>query len=103
MSVTTVTRLARGVQGAEEYRKALQSLTKEANSSLFQHVEKCLDGFEQGNRSQLTVGPARAHCEAGVKRLLVIRNSFIAQNVQVLVDEVSADCKSGPVLMPQIH
>lgn len=100
---TTLTRLARGLQGAEEYKKALQSLTKEANSSLFQHVEKCLDGFEQGNRSQLTVGPARAHCEAGVKQLLAIRNSFIARNVQLLVDEVSADCKSGPVLMPQVH
>jgi len=100
---TTVTRLARGMQGAEEYRKALQSLTKEANASLFQHVEKCLDGFEQGNRSQLTVGPARAHCEAGVKQLLALRNRFIARNVQVLVDEVSADCKSGPVLIPQVH
>jgi radical SAM superfamily enzyme YgiQ (UPF0313 family) len=100
---TTVTRLARGVQGAEEYRTALQSLTKEANASLFQHVEKCLDGFEQGNRTQLTVGPARAHCEAGVKQLLALRNRFIARNVQVLVDEVSADCKSGPVLMPQVH
>ena len=100
---TTVTRLARGVEGADEYRKALQALTKEANASLFQHVEKCLDGFEQGNRSQLTVGPARAHCEAGVKELLSIRNRFIARNVQILVDEVSADCKSGPVLIPQVH
>jgi hypothetical protein len=70
---------------------------------LFQHVEKCLDGFERGNRSQLTVGPARAHCEAGVKQLLALRNRFIAQNVQILVDELSADCKSGPVLMPQVH
>jgi radical SAM superfamily enzyme YgiQ (UPF0313 family) len=100
---TTVTRLARGVQGAEEYRTALQSLTKEANASLFQHVEECLDAFEQGNRSRLTAGPARAHCEAGVKQLLAIRNSFIARNVQLLVDEISADCKSGPVLLPQVH
>ena len=100
---TTVTRLAPGVQGTEEYRKALQSLTKEANASLFQHVEECLDGFEQGDRSRLTVGPARAHCEAGVKQLLAIRNSFIARNIELLVDEVSADCKSGPVLMPQVH
>ena len=74
-----------GVQGAEEYKQALQSLTKEANASLFQHVEECLDGFEQGDRSQLTVGPARAHCEAGVKQLLAIRNSFIARNVDLLV------------------
>jgi hypothetical protein len=45
----------------------------------------------------------RAHCEAGVKQLLALRNRFIARNVQVLVDEVSADCKSGPVLIPQVH
>ena len=100
---TTVTRLTRGLQGAEEYREALQSLTKESNERLFQHVEECLNGFEQGDRSKLVVGPARAYCEAGAKQLLALRNSFIARNVQLLVDEVSADCKSGPVLMPQIH
>jgi hypothetical protein len=100
---TTLTRLARGLQGAEEYRQALQSLTKESNQCLFQHVEECLDGFEQGDRSKLIVEPAQAYCEAGVKQLLALRNSFIARNVQLLVDEVSADCTSGPVLMPQIH
>ena len=100
---TTVTRLARGVQGAEEYRTALQSLTMEANASLFQHVEECLDGFERGDRSSLAVGKAQAHCEAGIKRLVALRNNFIARNVQLLVDVVSADCKSGPVLIPQMH
>lgn len=100
---TTVTRLTRGLEGADEYKQALQTLTREANASLFQHVEKCLDGFERGDRSPLAVGPARAHCEAGVKQLLALRNRFIARNVQLLVDEVSADCKSGPVLIPQVH
>ena len=100
---TTVTRLTRGLEGAEEYRTALQSLTKESNGRLFQHVEECLDGFEQGDRSKLVVGPARAYCEAGSKQLLTLRNSFIERNVQLLVDAVSDDCKSGPVLMPQIH
>jgi anaerobic magnesium-protoporphyrin IX monomethyl ester cyclase len=99
----TVTRLVRGLQGAEEYRNALQLLTKESNERLFQHVEECLDGFEQGVRSKLAVGPGRAYCEAGSKRLLDLRNDFIASNVELLVDAVSADCKSGPVLMPQIH
>jgi radical SAM superfamily enzyme YgiQ (UPF0313 family) len=99
----TVTRLARGMQGAEEYRTALQSLTKESNGRLFQHVEECLDSFEQGDRSKLTVGSALAYCEAGSKQLLALRNNFIARNVELLVDAVSADCKSGPVLMPQIH
>ncbi len=100
---TTVTRLAPGLQGAAEYRQALQSLTKESNGRLFQHVEDCLDGFEQGDRSKLTIGPAKAYCEAGSKQLLAFRNSFIERNVHLLVDAVSADCKSGPVLMPQTH
>ncbi|HKD07822.1 MAG TPA: radical SAM protein [Bryobacteraceae bacterium] len=100
---TTVTRLARGLEGAEEYRGALQSLTKESNERLFQHVEECLDGFEQGDRSKLSVGPALAYCEAGGRQLLTHRNNFIARNVDRLVDAVNADCKSGPVLMPQIH
>jgi hypothetical protein len=100
---TTVTRLTPGLQGAGEYRMALQSLTKESNGRLFQHVEECLDGFEQGDRSKLAVGPAKAYCEAGSKQLLALRNTFIERNVQLLVDAVSADCKSGPVLMPQIH
>jgi anaerobic magnesium-protoporphyrin IX monomethyl ester cyclase len=101
--LTTVDRLARELQGVDEYRRALQSLTKESNERLFQHVEECLDGFEQGDHSKLVVGPARAYCESGVKQLLALRNGFITRNVQLLVDEVSADCKSGPVLMPQIH
>ncbi len=100
---TTLTRLARGLQGAEEYRQALQSLTMESNHRLFRHVEECLDGFEQGDRSKLIVGPAQAYCEAGINQLLGLRNGFIARNVQLLVDEISADCQSGPVLIPQIH
>jgi len=100
---STVSRLVRDLDGAEEYRSALQSLTKESNERLFQHVEQCLDSFEQGDRSKLVPAPARAYCEAGGKHLLAIRNNFIGRNVQLLVDAVSADCKSGPVLIPQIH
>ena len=54
-------------------------------------------------RAKLTVAPALAYCDAGSKQLLTLRNSFIERNVELLVDAVSADCKSGPVLMPQIH
>jgi anaerobic magnesium-protoporphyrin IX monomethyl ester cyclase len=100
---TTVTRLAPGVEGSEGYRRALQNLTKEANGSLFRHVEACLDGFERGDRSPLIVGPARAYCGAGIERVVALRNDFIACNVKLLVDVVSADCKSGPVLIPQMH
>lgn len=77
-------------------------MTKESNEHLFQHVEECLDGFEEGDLSKLAAGPARAYCEAGSKQLLALRISFIARNVQRLVD-VASDCQSGPVLMPQTH
>jgi len=100
---TTLTRLVRGLQGADEYRQALQSLTSESNHRLFQHVEECLDSFEQGDASRMAVGPAETYCENGVQRLLAIRNTFVARNVQLLVDKVSADCQSGPVLIPQTH
>src|SRR5260370_11522579 len=50
---TTVTRLARGLQGAEENREALQSLTKESNGRLLSHVEECLDGVDEGCPSKL--------------------------------------------------
>jgi hypothetical protein len=33
---------------------------------------------------------------AGIKRLVALRNSFIARNIELLVDVVSADWKSGP-------
>jgi anaerobic magnesium-protoporphyrin IX monomethyl ester cyclase len=100
---TTVTRLVPGVQGTEGYRTELQALTKESNASLFRHVEACLDGFERGDRSALTAGKAKAYCEASIERLVTLRNSFIARNMELLVDVVSADCKSGPVIIPQVH
>jgi anaerobic magnesium-protoporphyrin IX monomethyl ester cyclase len=99
----TVSRLAMGVEGVEEYRAALRSLTAESNDRLFRHVEESLDAFEQGDRSKLDPEPARAYCEEGSKRLLDMRNRFIANNLDLLVEKVSADCTSGPVMVPQTH
>jgi radical SAM superfamily enzyme YgiQ (UPF0313 family) len=99
----TVSRLARGVEGVEEYRAALRSLTAESNARLFRQVEESLEAFERGDRSKLSPEPARAYCEEGSKRLLDLRNRFIANNIDLLIETMGADCASGPVMVPQIH
>jgi anaerobic magnesium-protoporphyrin IX monomethyl ester cyclase len=99
----TVSRFARGVEGVEEYRAALRWLTAESNERLFRHLEESLQAFEQGDRSKLDLEPARAYCEDGSKRLLDLRNRFIANNIDLLMETVSADCTSGPVMVPQTH
>ena len=99
----TVSRLVYGVEGVDEYREALRWLTAESNGRLFTHVEESLDAFEQGDDSKLDVRPALAFCEDGRRRLLDLRDRFIARNIDVLMDSVSADCASGPVMVPQTH
>ena len=99
----TMMRLARSVEGANEYREALRQLTAESNDRLLTHVEQSLDAFEQGDRSQLDVRPAQAYCESGRTRLLDLRNRFVARNIDLLMDTVSADCSSGPVIAPHTH
>jgi hypothetical protein len=99
----TVSRLTRGVEGVDQYREALRLLTAESNDRLFSHVEQSLDAFEQGDDSKLDVRPALAYCEDGRRRLLDLRNRFIANNIDLLTDTVSADCSSGPVMVPQTH
>jgi radical SAM superfamily enzyme YgiQ (UPF0313 family) len=99
----TVSRLARGMVGVEEYRAALRSLTAESNDRLLRHVEDSLDAFERGDRARFDVEPAQAYCEGGRIRLLDLRNHFIANNVDLLMDTVSADSTSGAVTAPRRH
>jgi anaerobic magnesium-protoporphyrin IX monomethyl ester cyclase len=99
----TVRRLAPGVRGADCYRTALRSLTAESNERLFRLVEKSSLAFERGDRSMLDPGRVRGYCEEGRARLLDMRNRFIADNIELLMATVSADCASGPVMTPQIH
>ena len=99
----TVSRLVRGVEGVEQYRAALRSLTAESNAGLFRHVEDSLEAFERGERSKLDPEPTRVYCEEGSKRVLDLRNRFIANNIDLLMETVSADCTSGPVMVPQTH
>jgi radical SAM superfamily enzyme YgiQ (UPF0313 family) len=101
--IETVSRLADGLEGVEEYRIALAALTAESNNRLFCHVEESLEAFEQGDRSKLEPGRAEAYCEEGSKRLLETRNHFITMNLDLLMATVGADCSGGPVMIPQTH
>ncbi len=99
----TVRRLVPGVQGTEDYRTALRSLTSESNEQLFCLVEESSLAFEQGDRSKLDSSAVRRYCEKGRARLLEMRNDFIAENIELLMETVSPDCAGGPVMAPQIH
>jgi radical SAM superfamily enzyme YgiQ (UPF0313 family) len=99
----TVRRLVPGVEGADEYGAALRSLTSRSNARLFRLVEESSLAFEQGDRSMLDASTVRNYCVRGRKRLLELRNSFIAQNIDLLVETVNPDCSTGPVIAPQIH
>jgi hypothetical protein len=67
-------------------------------------VEESLNAFERGDDSRLEdAGQAQAFCERGRERLLELRNAFVARNIDLLMDTVSADCASGPVMAPQTH
>jgi radical SAM superfamily enzyme YgiQ (UPF0313 family) len=99
----TVRRLVPEIQGAEEYGAALRSLTAESNERLFILVEESSIAFEQGDRSKLKPDTVLEYCEDGRARLLAMRNGFIADNIDLLMETVGADCASGPVMAPQIH
>ena len=100
----TISRLARGVEGVEQYRAALRSLTAESNERLFRHLEESLDAFEQSDGSKLD-HPERniEYCEDGSRRLIDLRSRFLTKNLDVVMETVSADCTSGPVMIPQTH
>ena len=62
-----------------------------------------MSAFEQDDRSPLDPIPVLAYCKKMEARLIRIRNHFISENIPSLVDAVSLDCSSGPVMTPQIH
>jgi len=101
--VETIRRLVPGAQGTEAYRLGLRSLTAESNERLFRLVEESLLAFEAGDPSKLDPVVVGEYCEKGRTRLLAMRNAFMKENVELLMDTISRDCASGPVLAPQIH
>jgi anaerobic magnesium-protoporphyrin IX monomethyl ester cyclase len=99
----TITRLVPAIQGGELYRSDLQSLTKASNAKLFRLVEESSLAFEQGDRSILDPTSVGIYCEEIVAQLISLRNKFISENIYLLMDAVSPDRLSGPVLTPQVH
>jgi anaerobic magnesium-protoporphyrin IX monomethyl ester cyclase len=100
----TVRRLVPGVVGLEQYRLALQSLTKESNEQLFRLVEESSIAFEAGDRSLLDSAAVQHYCQVNVPRLISLRNNFIAENIYLLHDASRFDpATAGPVIAPQVH
>jgi anaerobic magnesium-protoporphyrin IX monomethyl ester cyclase len=99
----TVRRLAPLVKGVAEYRDGLQRMTAESNDHLLRYVEECLNAFEAGDDSPLSSTTPRIYCTEGGRSLLDMRDRFVAENVDLLMETIGADCTSGPVLIPQTH
>ena len=99
----SIRRLAPAVWGADEYQTELLSLTAESNEQLFQLVEQSSLAFEDGDRSFLDPVAIKAYCENNRKRLLTIRDRFVAENIDLLMEAISPDCAGGPVISPQVH
>jgi radical SAM superfamily enzyme YgiQ (UPF0313 family) len=99
----SIKRLAPAVWGADEYQTQLRELTAESNEQLFRLVEESSAAFEQGDRSLLEPMATRTYSENNRKRLRIIRDRFVAENIDVLMEAVNPDCASGPVISPQVH
>jgi radical SAM superfamily enzyme YgiQ (UPF0313 family) len=99
----SIRRLAPAVWGADDYQMALRSLTAESNEQLFRLVEKSSLAFEQGDRSPFDAEAVREYCENNRQRLLTIRNRFVAENIDLLMETISPNCAAGPVIAPQVH
>jgi anaerobic magnesium-protoporphyrin IX monomethyl ester cyclase len=99
----TVRRLVPAAEGVAAYRAALSSLTAESNGQLFRLVEDSSTAFEHSDRSLLDAAAARSQTEVTRTRLLNLRNSFVAENLDVLTEAAAATAICGPVMAPQIH
>ena len=99
----TIRRLVPGIKEGEVYRAALRSLTMESNERLFRLVEESSFAFEQGDRSALDPIMVCGYCEQIGAQLVSIRNNFILENINLLVETLGANCANGPVMAPQIH
>jgi radical SAM superfamily enzyme YgiQ (UPF0313 family) len=99
----TIERLAPGPRGGAEYRATLRQMTAEANARLFALVEDSSLAFERGDQSLLDPRPVRDYCERMRARVLDLRQDFIADNVDALVENIVTHRGDGPILTPQIH
>ena len=99
----SVRRLAPAVWGAQDYRAALRALTAESNERLFQLVEESSVAFERGDRSPFDYDGVKNYCEQNRQKLLDLRNRFVADNIDLLMEAINPNCATGPVIAPQVH
>lgn len=99
----TARRLVAGLNGVADYDESLRRLTAESNERLFALVEDSSRRFEAGRDDGLDPALAKAACADLQARLLLLRNAFVHENVEALVDAVSLADVCGPVMAPQVH
>ena len=99
----TVQRLVPGALGVAAYRTALSSLTAESNEHLFRLVEDSSTAFEHGDRWPLDARALRSLYDVTRSRMLKLRNSFIAKNLDLLLEAVDESTIRGPIMAPQLH
>jgi len=99
----TMERLVPGLEQREAYEAELRALTRESNERLFRLVEASSFAFERGDRSMLDLDASRMYCERTRAKMIRVRNIFVAENIYRLMEPVSQDCASGPVMAPQVH
>jgi anaerobic magnesium-protoporphyrin IX monomethyl ester cyclase len=100
----TIDRLAPEASGSQAYRLALRELMADCNSKLFALVEESSTAFERrGDSSALEPGRVRDYCERMLKRLTDLRNDYLSDNLDCLVENIAGDRVAGPIMTPQIH
>ncbi len=100
----TIDRLAPEASGSHAYRLALRELMADCNSKLFALVEESSTAFERsGDSSALEPGRVRDYCERMLKRLTDLRNDYLSDNLDCLVENIAGDRVEGPIMTPQIH
>jgi anaerobic magnesium-protoporphyrin IX monomethyl ester cyclase len=99
----TMERLVPGLEQRDVYEAALRGLIQESNERVFRLVEESSLAFEQGDRSMLDLDTSRIYCEQARTEMIRLRNIFVAENIYRLMEPVSQDCASGPVMAPQVH
>jgi hypothetical protein len=80
-----IRRLVPGVEGLAHYRAALRSLTAKSNRVLLRLVKESSLAAERGERWQPDMVFAKDYCAGGRANLLELRNSFVVNNIDVLM------------------
>ena len=100
----TIDRLAPEVRGSHAYRSTLRELMADCNNKLFGLVEESSMAFERsGDSSALEPQGVREYCERMLKRLTDLRNDYLSDNLDCLVENITGDRAEGPIMTPQVH